>query len=189
MSNGVGNIPVESGNLVKVEYTGSLESGEVFDSSEKHGTPLEFIAGAGMLIKGFDDAVLGMEEGEEKEITIPPEEAYGEVLDELVRDFPKESIPDNEKLSPDVTLIIGLPNGMQIAGRVVEVTDDNVKIDMNHPLAGQTLVFKIKVVEFGEPPEGYQMPGSCSDEACSSCGHSHECSDDDDEHHHDTDDE
>jgi FKBP-type peptidyl-prolyl cis-trans isomerase 2 len=160
---------VEAGNKVKVDYVGTLEDGEVFDSSENHGQPMEFIVGHGQLIEGFDKAVVGMEVGDEKEITLPPEEAYGEILEELVRDFPKEGIPDSEKLAPGVTLIIGLPNGFQIAGRVIEVADESVKIDMNHPLAGQTLNFKIKVLEISEPTaeelqQGCGVPG---------CGHDH----------------
>jgi len=157
---------VEATNKVKVEYEGSLEDGTVFDSSEKQGAPLEFIVGAGMLIEGFDNAVIGMEVGEEKELTIEPENGYGEILEELVRDFPKDSIPNNDKLTPGVTLLIGLPNGMQIAGTVVTVGDEMVKIDMNHPLAGKTLKFKIKVVDIAEGP----APG---EECGCGCGHDH----------------
>ena len=69
---------VKKGSKIKVEYTGSFEDGEVFDASEKHGEPLAFEAGAGMVVPGFDAAVIGMEVGEEKSVTLKPEEAYGE---------------------------------------------------------------------------------------------------------------
>mgnify|MGYP000061845617 CR=1 FL=1 len=74
---------IVKGNKVKIEYTGTFEDGTVFDSSEKHGKPLEFEVGAGQVVPGFDQAVEGMEEGEEKEITIKPEEGYGEINPEL----------------------------------------------------------------------------------------------------------
>ena len=141
---------VAKGNKIKVEYTGTLEDGTVFDSSEKHNCPLEFVVGEGQLIKGFDDAVVGMKIGEEKEITLPPDQAYGPHNPEFVRDMPKNLFPENQEIKPGMIFMVDLQDGRQIPVRVTKVTDENVTIDLNPPLAGKTLVFKIKVVEIAE---------------------------------------
>ncbi len=136
---------VKKGDKIKVEYTGTFEDGTVFDSSERHGQPLEFEAGAGMVVPGFDNAVIGMEKGEEKEVTIQPEDAYGQPNEEFVRDIPKDKMP--EGVEKGMVLGMKLPNGHQMPAKVLEVTDEHVKVDLNHPLAGKVLKFKIKVVE------------------------------------------
>jgi len=138
---------IEKGNKIKVEYTGTFEDGEVFDSSEKHGQPLEFEVGSGQMIKGFDEAVVGMNKDEEKEITLKPEEAYGENNPDLKKKVPREQLPKDQ--DPQVGMILGvsLPNGQQFPAKIVEVNDKEVTIDLNHPLAGKTLKFKIKIVE------------------------------------------
>lgn len=138
---------VKKGDKIKVEYTGSLEDGTVFDSSEKHGQPLEFEVGAGQLIKGFDEGVIGMEKGEEKEIKIEPAQAYGERNEQLMQKVPKDKIPTDKELKPGMMLMLKAPDGRQMPAAIAEVTDTEVTIDMNHPLAGKTLNFKIKVVE------------------------------------------
>lgn len=136
---------VEKGNKIKVDYTGSFENGEIFDASEKHGQPLEFTAGEGMVVPGFDNAVIGMNVGEEKEITIKPIEAYGEKNPQAIQKVPKDKFP----VEAQVGMMIGvpLPNGQQLPATITEITETDVTIDMNHPLAGKTLIFKIKVVE------------------------------------------
>jgi|SRR3989339_1149520 len=140
---------VSKGDKVKVDYEGRLESGEVFDSSTHgdHSHPLEFTAGEGQVIPGFDNALIGMKLNEEKEITIKPEDAYGQPNPEMVRDIPRNVLPKDQE--PKVGMMLGMmtPNGQQMAAKIVEVTKDNIKIDLNHPLAGQTLIFKVKVVE------------------------------------------
>jgi len=141
---------VEKGNKIKVEYVGSLEDGTVFDSSEKHNCPLEFVVGEGQLIKGFDDAVIGMKVGEEKEITLPPDQAYGEHNPEFVRDMPKNMFPEDQEIEPGMVFMVDLQDGRQLPVRVTNVSDENVTIDLNPPLAGKTLIFKIKVVEIAE---------------------------------------
>jgi peptidylprolyl isomerase len=135
---------VNKGDKIKVEYTGSFENGEVFDASEKHGEPLGLEAGANMVVPGFDAAVIGMEVGEEKTITLKPEEAYGEPHPKAIQKVPKDKFPAEAK----VGMMIGvpLPNGQQIPAKITEITDDEVIIDMNHPMAGKTLVFKIKII-------------------------------------------
>ncbi|MFC1691424.1 peptidylprolyl isomerase [Nanoarchaeota archaeon] len=138
---------IAKGDKIKVDYTGTLEDGTVFDSSEKHGKPLEFEVGAGQLIKGFDEAVVGMEKGQEKEIKLEASEAYGELNPEMVKQVPKEQLPKDKELKPGMMLVMGLPNGAQLPAKITEVGDDTVTIDINHPLAGKALNFKIKIVD------------------------------------------
>ncbi len=139
-------MPVKNGSRVKVEYTGTLEDGTVFDCSDNHGGPLEFYAGRGQVVKGFDDAVMGMEVGQEKEFKLPPSQAYGETDPGLVKKVPRSQLPHDKEIQPGMT--IGLLDSQlgHVAARVVEVTDKDVTIDLNHPMAGKTLKFKIKVV-------------------------------------------
>ncbi len=134
----------EDGCKVKVEYTGSFENGEVFDASEKHGQPLEFQIGAKMVVPGFEKAVTGMEEGEEKEFTLTPAEAYGDIRPELVQKVPKDKLPGEAK--EGMIIGVGLPNGAQIPAKITQVGESEITIDLNHPLAGKTLKFKIKLV-------------------------------------------
>ena len=135
---------IEKGNTIKVDYTGSFEDGEVFDASEKHGQPLEFKVGEGMVVPGFDNAVLGMDVGEEKTVTLKPEEAYGEPHPNAVQVVPKDKFPAEAK--EGMMIGVPLPNGQQVLAKITKITDSEVTIDMNHPMAGKTLVFKIKIV-------------------------------------------
>jgi len=136
---------VKKGDKIKVEYTGTLDDGTVFDSSEKHGQPLEFEVGSGQIIKGFDDAVIGMEKGDEKEIKIESKDAYGEHDPNRIQKVPKDKLPADVK--EGAMLVVKLPNGAQMPVKVAEVGETEVTVDMNHPLAGKTLNFKIKVVD------------------------------------------
>jgi len=145
-------MPVEKGNRVKVEYTGTFDDGTVFDASEKHGKPLEFEAGGKQVIKGFDDALIGMEKGQEKQIKLAPKDAYGDPNPELVKKVPRDKLPEGE-LKPGMMLGVGLPTGQQVPAMITEVSDSEVTIDLNHPLAGKTLNFKIKVVDIAEGKE------------------------------------
>ena len=141
---------VSKGSKIKVEYVGTLEDGTVFDSSEKHNSPLEFIVGEGQLIKGFDDAVVGMKVGEEKEVKLLPEDAYGPHNPEFVRDMPKDMFPKDQEIKPGMIFMVDLQDGRQLPVRVTKVSDGHVTIDLNPPLAGKTLIFKIKVVDIAE---------------------------------------
>ena len=138
---------IKKGDKVKIEYTGKFEDGTVFDSSEKHGQPLEFEVGAGQMIPGFDNAVVGMKKGEEKEITIKPADAYGEHNPQLMKKVPREAIAGLKDPKPGMMLGLTTPDGKQFAVKIAEITDKEVTIDLNHPLAGKTLKFKIKVVD------------------------------------------
>ena len=140
-------MPVKKGDKVKVEYEGTLNDGTVFDSTEKHGEPIEFEVGSGQLIPGFEDAVEGMEKGEEKMVTIEPKEAYGDSNPKLIKTIPKENLPRNDELQAGMVLMLNLADGMQFTAQVQEVTEETITIDLNHPLAGKTLNFKIKILD------------------------------------------
>ncbi len=138
---------IKKGDKIKVEYEGKLEDGTIFDSSEKHGNPLEFEVGAKQVIKGFEDAVIGMKKEKEKEITLKPLEAYGDHNPQLVKKIPKEHLPKDKELKTDMMLLMQLPNGAQIPAKIIEVGDKEVTLDLNHPLVGKTLIFKIKIAD------------------------------------------
>jgi len=143
---------VAKGDIVKVEYEGRLESGEIFDSSSHgdHSHPLEFEVGAGQVIKGFEEAITGMSIGDEKEVTIPPEEAYGEINKEMVKEFPRKVLPpmpDGAEPKEGMALLLSTPSGQKFPAKIAKISKDKVSLDLNHPLAGKTLVFKLKLVE------------------------------------------
>ena len=140
-------MPVKQGDKGNVEYTGTFDDGTVFDSSEKHGKALEIEVGAKQVIKGFDDALVGMEKGEEKDIKLKPTEAYGDYNPELIKKIPREQLPKEHEPKEGMMLVMGLPNGAQIPAKIKEVTDKEITVDLNHPLCGKTLNFKIKVAD------------------------------------------
>jgi FKBP-type peptidyl-prolyl cis-trans isomerase 2 len=135
----------KSGDTVKVHYHGRLTTGETFDSSEGR-EPLEFTIGSGMVIKGFDDGVTGMNTGEKRTINIPVEEAYGPVNPEMIFDFPKSNLPPEMEVEIGMQLMMHNGSGQQIPVVVREVKEENIIIDANHPLAGQELVFDLELV-------------------------------------------
>ena len=136
----------KKGDTAFVHYTGRLESGEVFDSSEG-GEPLEFQVGSGQVIAGFDEGVSGMNVGDQKTIEIEPAEAYGQRVDALVQAVPRQGI--NLDREPEVGMRLGLqlPDGNEIPVTITEVTQDSITIDANHPLAGQKLIFDLTLVK------------------------------------------
>ncbi|MBD3209288.1 peptidylprolyl isomerase [Candidatus Woesearchaeota archaeon] len=140
----------QQGMKVKIHYTGKLDNGDVFDSSEGK-EPLEFVIGEGKIIKGFEAGVVGMNVGEEKDLTIPPEKGYGQPRKELVQQVPKEKLGD---VKPEVGMMIGmqLPGVEQtFPAKITEVKEDGgVTVDLNPPLAGKTLHFHVKL-ESAEP--------------------------------------
>ncbi|MBS3072036.1 peptidylprolyl isomerase [Candidatus Pacearchaeota archaeon] len=140
---------IQKGSKIKVDYEGRFEDGEVFDSSSHgdHSHSLEFEAGSGQVIKGFDEAVIGMNVGEEKEFTIEANEAYGEHKKELKRDIPRNALPQDQEPKVGMVLMLSAPDGMQFPAKIINVDKDKVTIDLNHPLAGKKLIFKIKILE------------------------------------------
>lgn len=143
---------VQKGDTIKIEYVGKYEDGSVFDSSEKQGQPLQFTVGNGQIIKGLDDAILGMEEGDQKEIEINPQDGYGEHNPDLVQKVPRDKFPQEMDVQPGTVFEAGLPSGETVPANVVDVDDEGVSVDLNHPLAGKKLNFSVKVVEIGSTP-------------------------------------
>jgi len=137
---------VKEKDTVRVHYTGKLTSGEVFDSSLER-EPLEFTLGQGMLIPGFENAVVNMKVNEKKTVNIPVVEAYGEKVDELFQKVEKAQLPEDIKPEVGMGLVAQNPDGSERQLRVAEVNEDHIVVDANHPLAGQDLVFDLEVVE------------------------------------------
>ena len=138
---------VKNGDTVKVHYTGTLTDGTEFDSSHKRNQPIEFSVGAGQMIKGFDNAVIGMEEGEEKSITISPNEAYGEVNEKAIMSIPKENLSDDFNFSEGDMVNTQTQTGQQLQAVIRKIEEEQVTLDFNHPLAGQELNFDLQLVE------------------------------------------
>lgn len=137
----------EQGHSVKLHYTGSFESGEKFDSSHDRGEPIAFDLGEGQIISGLEDAVIGMEQGDSKTVTIPPEQAYGDRREDLMFNVGRDQVPGNVELEKGMRLTGTTDQGQQVELMVVDFNDESVTLDANHPLAGQTLVFDIELVD------------------------------------------
>ncbi len=134
---------MKQGDKVKLHYTGTLDDGSIFDSSEGK-EPLEFTIGENQVIKGFEEGVKDMELDEEKTITIKAKDAYGEKQEELIKSVPKDKFP--KEIEAGARIILKSPDGQQIPALISEVNEHSVVLDLNHPLAGKELTFKIKVV-------------------------------------------
>ena len=137
---------VKMGSKVKVEYKGLLTDGTVFDQSGE-GTPIDFVVGEKRLIAGFENGVIGMDEGATKTLNIPAAEAYGQWEQELVKKIAKTSVPTDFEAVKGMTVKLTLPDGSAVPAMIYDITDDSLIVDLNHPLAGKDLVFEIKVVE------------------------------------------
>jgi peptidylprolyl isomerase len=135
----------KNGDVVALHYTGRLSDGTIFDTSEG-GTPLSFTLGSGQVIPGFEEATLGMEEGDFKTVTIPEEKAYGSYDAEKVINFPADRIPQD--IQPEVGMQLRLQgqDGQPVIVRVTEITEEHVRLDANPPLAGKELTFDLELV-------------------------------------------
>ena len=157
---------VENGQFVSVHYKGTLQNGEVFDTSDgRH--PLEVQIGEGQIISGFENALMGMSLNEKKVFTLDPEDAYGQKDESLTHSFPRADVP--AEINPEVGQTVALcsSDGQQVPALITEMDDEKVVVDLNHPLAGQTLTFDIEVV--GISATATQEPAGCgSGCACSS---------------------
>lgn len=136
----------KSGDTVRIHYTGTLDDGSTFDSSQGR-EPLEFTLGSGQVIPGFDVGVTGMSIGEKKTINIPSAEAYGELDPNARQDIPRETVPADIPLDIGTQLQMQAPNGQAMMVTVAAVTEDTVTLDANHPLAGKDLTFALELVE------------------------------------------
>jgi len=139
---------IQDGKKVKIHYKGTFEDGTVFDSSEGK-DPLEFTIGSKQVIPGFENAVKEMKKGEEKEITITPENGYGQRNEDLVKKVPK-AVFGEHPIKEGATVGLESKDGHKLAAVVKKIETDEVTLDMNHPLAGKTLKFKLTLVEAEE---------------------------------------
>ncbi len=133
---------VKKGDKVKVNYTGKLDDGTVFDSSEGR-SPLEFTVGSGQVIKGFDEGVEGMEVGETRTVHIPVDKAYGESRKDLVVEVKRAELPPNIEFQVGQQYQITRPGGQPMVVTVKDTDEDKITLDGNHPLAGEDLNFDI----------------------------------------------
>ena len=166
---------VENGLFVSVDYTGTLDDGQIFDSS-KGRQPLEVQMGTGNVIPGFESALMGMSLNETKTFRLSPEEAYGHRDEDMMHDFPKSEIPPGMEPSVGQTLMLSNPNGQKIPARVDSIDDEKVTFDLNHPLADQALTFTIQVVGISDSATqtGCGCGSDCSSDGCD-CGDSGCC--------------
>lgn len=136
----------KNGDTVKIHYIGKLADGTVFDTSDDK-DPLQFTVGSGQVIPGFDEAVTGMTVGETKTTEIPCAKAYGPRNDNLVIVVDKKQVPPELKPEVGQRLEVGSPSGELLAVTVIEVSDENLTLDANPPLAGEDLTFDIELLE------------------------------------------
>jgi peptidylprolyl isomerase len=134
------------GDLVSVHYTGKFTNGEVFDSS-KDRDPLKFTLGKKEMLGGIEDKVIGMKPGETKSVTLNPEQAFGDRREDLILKIPKNEFPQHITPSVGLKLELGNAKGADLPVVITDVSDDSVTLDGNHPLAGQTVVFDIELIE------------------------------------------
>ncbi|MFZ1970728.1 MAG: peptidylprolyl isomerase [Candidatus Nanoarchaeia archaeon] len=145
-------MPAKQGDIVKVNYEGRLDNGEIFDTSQhgEHNHPIEFTIGEHHVIKGFEEGVLGMELDDEKNISIQAKDAYGESREDLKKEFPRNEIPFQKEPEEGMFLSLRTPEGKEFSAKIIKVTPDKITLDFNHPLAGKRLNFKVKLVDIKE---------------------------------------
>ncbi|MFX1325390.1 MAG: peptidylprolyl isomerase [Promethearchaeota archaeon] len=157
---------VKRGEWIKVKYEGTYDDGVVFDSTDLNGgTPLKFQVGMGQLIKGFDESVVDKKLGDEYTIKLEPSEAYGEYKKGMTQKVPRAQFPKGVELKPGLMLMVMGPQG-QMPASIKSVEENEITIDLNHPMAGKVLNFKIKIVETNCEPD---PPSTCG---CG-CGNDH----------------
>jgi peptidylprolyl isomerase len=156
---------VDNGLFVSINYTGTLDNGDVFDTSQGR-QPLEIEIGSGGIIPGFESALMGMSLNETKTFTLAPEEAYGHRDDDRMHEFPRAEIPAG--MTPEVgqTLMLHSPQGQRIPARVDSIDDQKVVFDLNHPLAGKSLTFEIEVVGISDTATLVHGGCNCSSNGC-----------------------
>ena len=135
------------GKTVRAHYRGTFNDGEQFDSSYDRGEPLEFICGAGMMIKGFDAAVVDMEVGQVVDIHLMPEEAYGMPDPNAIMTFEIEQLQGSEDLTVGQQVYLSNAMGQPFPVKVVEKDEKTITLDANHEMAGKELNFRIELVE------------------------------------------
>lgn len=182
---------IQANSRVVLEYTLKNEKGEVLDSSDaEDGEPIIYVHGYGMLVPGLEAALVGLEKGASKDVTVSPEEGFGDRDDELVLEIDRTDFPDPKKVVVGDEVVAESPDGDEVPMRVVEVKDETVMVDANHPLAGVTLRYSVKVKEVAEasPDEiaeaaaGFEEAGYGGD-GCTDPTHDHSHDHDGDHDH------
>tara|TARA_R110000868_G_scaffold257575_2_gene514767 strand:- start:19145 stop:19573 length:429 start_codon:yes stop_codon:yes gene_type:complete len=136
---------VKVNDTVKVHYTGKLKTGQIFDSSLER-DPLEVTLGQGQLIPGFEKELVDMEVNEKKTITVPKEEAYGDIVEDMFHEIKKAELPEDIKPEIGMMLVAKNPDGTENQLRISDIKEETIVIDANHVLAGEDLVFELELV-------------------------------------------
>lgn len=136
----------QQGDTVAVHYTGTLDNGEVFDSSRGR-DPLEFEVGSGQVIAGFDQAVEGLAVGESREVRIEPDDGYGQPRDDLIVDVDRSQFPEEVEPQVGQQVQVQVAPGQNRVATIAGIGDEAIKLDLNHPLAGKALSFEVELVE------------------------------------------
>lgn len=136
----------KSGDKVKIHFIGKMQDETVVETT-KNRDPLEFTIGKGDVISGLEQGVIGMQVGDKKSLTITPEDAFGKPREDLIVDVDKNEIPEGIKLSVGIHLNIQSSDGQVFKVKVVDVQEDKVTLDANHPLAGVPLIFDVELIE------------------------------------------
>lgn len=160
---------IEEGKYVVIDYKGSFENGEVFDTSIG-AQPLEFQSGLGMMIPGIEKAVMDMNIGDEKTVLIAPEDGYGEYDKTLMHEFPIEEIRQSFEPEIGMHVMVEMGNGRNVPAEISSITEDKVIFDMNHPLAGKSLNFWVKVLEINDEAKYSSHGCGCADSSCEDSG-------------------
>lgn len=167
-------LTVSDNMVVSLEYTLRLADGRVADSSEGR-EPLQFIQGQGTIIPGLEKELYGMQAGEEKDIVVAPRDAYGEFDPDLFDTLPRSVFPSDMVLEPGQGFRMRTEAGQVVIAYIDHIEGDNVIVDLNHPLAGQTLYFKVKIADLREATPD-ELQGGCSAcSGCATCGDDCEC--------------
>ncbi len=142
---------IKDGDIIRLHYTGRLADGETFDSTRDR-DPMVFLVGISQLVKGVDQAIIGMKAGDTKTVRLTPDQAYGEYRQENILEFSLDSMPHLQTLKVGMYIKLPLQGGRAVSTRVIEVTDSRIRLDANHPLAGKIINYDLEVVETGLDP-------------------------------------
>ncbi len=139
---------IKQGDKVTLEYEGKLDNGQIFDTTKQgEKGPLQIEIGGGKILKGFEDNIIGMEKGQEKEFSLEPGQAYGEPNPQLKKEIPKNVLQGQQEPKKGMMLMLASPDGRKFPAKIDEVKDQTLLIDLNHPLAGKKLNFSVKVLD------------------------------------------
>jgi FKBP-type peptidyl-prolyl cis-trans isomerase 2 len=152
---------IGSNTMVTMDYKVSKEDGEILESSEKTG-PIDIVYGVGSIVPGLEREMIGMKIGDKKNVTVSPAEAYGERSDEAVGNVPRDSFPKEPALEVGMMFNMRKQDGQILFATIMEIMEEELKMDFNHPLAGETLKFDIEIKDVKEAPEADECGCGCS---------------------------